>query len=105
MSRYARPVVVPPPPLRQVRPRWLLRFVTEPARQQARSRDRASRRAELRTGRGLVLGLLRGRLRRLRARPGAAPLAPGESDSPRTPRTRTARLAGPPELTLARQSL
>ena len=77
-----RRLVVPPAPLREMRPRRLLRLLANQHASKHAHADRPSCRAELRARRGLVLGLLRRRLRRRRAGADAAALAPGESVVP-----------------------
>src|SRR5947207_2005612 len=78
-----RRLVVPPATLRQVRPRRLLRLLAVTARERPRGGGGAPGRPELRTGRGLVLGLrTRGLRRRSAARPAAPP--PARSTGPRS---------------------
>src|SRR4051794_32084579 len=95
--RSARRLVVPPATVQPVRPRRLLRLLTRPARERARRGVRAPADPELRTWRGLVLGLPeQGLLRRSEARRSPAP--PGRPADARPGRTRTFRLAAAPAL-------
>src|SRR5215211_7576768 len=99
--RGGRWVVVPPPPLRAVRARRLLRLLAQPARPGSRRVRRSPGGAQLRTGRGLVLGLL-DRAAGGRGGPRAAGEPPRRPARPRTARPGAGRLAVPTELVPAR---
>src|SRR5215203_3184854 len=99
--RGGRWVVVSPPPWRAVRGRRLLRLLAQPARPGSRRVRRSPGGAQLRTGRGLVLGLL-DRAAGGRGGPRAAREPPRRPARTRTARPGAGRLAVPTALIPAR---